>query len=119
MMIRDQAPSGGCVYCGDPVRTRKGGDWVCSECYRYEMGQSRHVSLEEESGTVLHRRVVHPTREYIPFCASCGRIALPGSGVVLYTYRIEPAYGPCKLPYAEVEPLCNLTCYRDLHETRR
>jgi hypothetical protein len=32
--LRDQAPRGGCVNCGNPVRTRKSGLWLCYRCHR-------------------------------------------------------------------------------------
>ena len=33
-MTKMQVPSDGCVNCGLAVRTRKGGEWLCSVCYR-------------------------------------------------------------------------------------
>lgn len=30
----DQRPSGGCVNCGAPVRTRKDGEWICAACHK-------------------------------------------------------------------------------------
>lgn len=35
-MARMQRPSGGCEMCGGPVRTRKSGAWLCSDCHRQE-----------------------------------------------------------------------------------
>ena len=32
--LTDQRPAGGCVNCGAPVRTRKGGYWLCSRCWK-------------------------------------------------------------------------------------
>ena len=34
--MSNQRPAGGCANCGGPVRTRKGGAWVCATCYRAE-----------------------------------------------------------------------------------
>ena len=33
-MSADQRPSGGCVNCGAPVRTRKDGEWICAACHK-------------------------------------------------------------------------------------
>lgn len=33
-MTPAQRPAGGCVNCGEPVRTRKGGEWICANCYK-------------------------------------------------------------------------------------
>ena len=30
--MKDQKPSGGCINCGGPVRTRKNGAWICAKC---------------------------------------------------------------------------------------
>jgi len=32
--IRDQKPSGGCINCGAPIRSRKANGWVCASCDR-------------------------------------------------------------------------------------
>lgn len=32
--MNDQRPNGGCTNCGLAVRTRKGGEWLCSVCHR-------------------------------------------------------------------------------------
>ena len=32
MTIHDQRPRGGCSNCGNEVRSRKGGQWLCGEC---------------------------------------------------------------------------------------